>query len=59
VNVSGPWDHIGYTPDVAGIAKGIVTAPINAVGAGVGGVGRVGSGVTHGVGGALKSLFGN
>jgi AsmA protein len=59
VNVSGPWDHIGYSPDLAGIAKGIVTAPVNVVGAGVGGVGRVGEGVTHGVGGALKSLFGN
>jgi AsmA protein len=59
VIVSGPWDHIGYSPDVAGIAKGIVTAPVKVVGAGVGGVGRVGTGVTNGVGGALKNLFGN
>lgn len=59
VIVSGPWDHISYTPDVAGIAKGIVTAPVNVVGAGVGGVGRVGSSIGNGVGGAFKSLFGN
>lgn len=59
VNVSGPWDHISYSPDVAGIAKGIVTAPVNVVGAGVGGVSKVGTGVTNGIGGAFKSLFGN
>lgn len=55
VIVSGPWDHISYTPDVAGIAKGIVTAPVNAVGDAAGGVSKVG----QGVGGAIKSLFGN
>lgn len=55
VTVSGPWDHVSYTPDLAGIAKGIVTAPVNAIGDAAGGVSKVG----QGVGGAIKSLFGN
>ena len=55
VIVSGPWDHPSFQPDVAGIAKGIVTAPVNVIGGAAGGVGKAG----QGVGGALKSLFGN
>jgi AsmA protein len=59
VIVSGPWDHLSYRPDLAGIAKGVVLAPVNVLG-GAAGVGKnVGQGIGNGVGGALKSLFGN
>jgi AsmA protein len=59
VIVSGPWDRIGFQPDLAGIAKGIVTAPVNAIGGAAGVGGKVGQGIGAGVGGALKGLFGN
>lgn len=55
VIVSGRWDHLSFQPDVAGIAKGIVTAPVKVIGGAANGVGKVG----QGIGGALKSLFGN
>ncbi len=55
VIVSGPWDHISFEPDVAGIAKGIIGAPVKVIG----GAGKIGQGLGEGVGGALKGLFGN
>jgi AsmA protein len=53
--VSGRWDHLSFRPDVAGIAKGIVSAPVKAIGGAATGLGKVG----QGIGGALKSLIGN
>jgi AsmA protein len=55
VIVSGRWDHLSFQPDVAGIAKGIVSAPVKVIGGAANGVSKVG----QGIGGALKSLFGN
>jgi AsmA protein len=53
--VSGRWDHLSFRPDVAGIARGIVSAPVKAIGGAATGLGKVG----QGIGGALKNLIGN
>jgi AsmA protein len=55
VIVSGRWDHLSFRPDLAGIAKGIVSAPVKAIGGAAAGIGKVG----QGIGGALKGLIGN
>jgi AsmA protein len=59
VIVSGPWDRLSYRPDIPGIAKGVVLAPVNVLGGAANVGGKVGQGLGNGVGGALKSLFGN
>jgi AsmA protein len=59
VIVRGPWDRLSYQPDLAGIAKGVVLAPVNVLGGAANVGGKVGQGLGNGVGGALKSLFGN
>ncbi|HEY5211376.1 MAG TPA: AsmA family protein [Stellaceae bacterium] len=54
VTISGPWDHLSFQPDLAGIAKGVMLAPVNMLGGAAG----VGKNLGGGIGGALKSLFG-
>ena len=55
VIVSGRWDDLSFRPDVIGIAKGIVSTPFKVIDGAATGIGKAG----QGVGGALKSLFGN
>jgi AsmA protein len=58
VIISGPWDNLSYRPDLAGIAKGLVTAPGRAV-EGAAGLGKnVGEGLGNGIGKTLNGLFG-